>query len=613
MTGAASLASDIQHTTPFHAIRTRGHNRLDQDDISHSSTQGEYTMRLDPDNRASGSSGLTTAAPALWLHARKHASPAESGRHRITALRQLRGLVRTGTTVLGLALASLLLLTPDVQAKGGVGAVNRPGVGPATPAGSPTPFDIVGAIQSFSAFTPNNAYSGGTIVVNGTSVKIPANLVVTLPAAYFTVGQLFGNSLQSGLALNDTPPPIAAYEVSISGNIVNGEYLAGLVSIAQQSANIGNGFIKSINYTTGELCVGSTNVGGCTSADARVVINDPEGRYGQKNGVNGKATPDPRFSVDSDNPTIHAASGYPLCVPRVAPPAIDAECPMVNRPKDATGAFSPLYVMDANALIPPVLFAVGGVGAVPPCPACNPAKQAPLVVGDYINYSGILASNGTGGTYMAAYALEANVGIYTQIGKTPFYMFMDAPLISTGPGICPANAECQARLKTSIWVTDPSRTPAMYAVDENPDTGARTSRPLPSTLTNTAFFGRFVFVTDKELLVLGNQTTEGVTREIMARVAGVPAGTPVFYATTGAPNSSVAANGLVFGQYVSPVGNYIFPERNAAGAILTPYNFRCLAFLAKGWAQGGALPRIGPLAPFPEAGGLAPAGVNCAF
>ena len=229
------------------------------------------------------------------------------------------------------------------------------------------------------------------------------------------------------------------------------------------------------------------------------------------------------------------------------------------------------------------------------------------MVGDYITYSGILA-RGAMGIYVAAYAIEANVGIYTPLGGPVFYMYIDAPLISTGPVACPANAECQARLKTSIFMTDASRTPALYAVDENMS-GARTSRALPSTITNTTFYGRFVIVVNKDVGVLGG--ANGVTREIMGRVAGVPDGTPVFYGST-APTGNVSANGLVWGQYVSPVGEYIFPEPNVAGGILTPYNFRCLAFLAKGWAQGGAL-AVGPLSPFPEAGGLAPAGVNCAF
>jgi hypothetical protein len=147
----------------------------------------------------------------------------------------------------------------------------------------------------------------------------------------------------------------------------------------------------------------------------------------------------------------------------------------------------------------------------------------------------------------------------------------------------------------------------MYAVDEDL-VGGRTSRPLPSTLTNIGVLGRFVFVTDKDTRVLGG--ANGVTREIMGRVAGVVAGAPVFYGPAPAQATPNTANGLVAGQYVSPVGDYIFPEPNVAGGILTPYNFRCLAFLAKGWAESGALPNIGQPVPFPEA--TAPATVNCA-
>lgn len=531
------------------------------------------------------------------------------GLHAVHPLRQIRAFAGPALMTTGLALACLTAIVPPAQARGGVVNPNAITVGPATPAGSPVPFDITGAIQSLTAYSLGNPYSGGSIVVNGITVIIPANLVVTLPAAYKTVGQIFIDSPvpnQSGLALNDTPPPIAAYEAGIAGNIVNGVYLAGLVSIAPQSLNTANGFIRSIDYATGQMCVGSTP-GPCVASDARVMINDPDGRYGLANGAGSKPSPDKRFGVDSDNPTIHAASGYPMCVPRVAPPATDAECPMVNRPTVSPGVFASSFVMDSNFLIPPPPF-VGG--AVAPCGAsCNVNKQAPLAVGDYIAYSGILARDNTG-IYIAAYSIEANVGIYTPAGGPVFYIYMEAPLISTGPAICPANAECQARLRTSIFVTDPSRTPAMYGVDEVPATGARTSRALISTLINTAVLGRFVFHTEKDTRVFGG--ANGVPREIMARVAGVADGMPVFYATTpGVPPAMVKANGLVFGQYVSPMGEYIFPEPNVGGAVLTPYNFRCLAFLAKGWGQGGALTGILPLSPFPEA--LAPATVNCTF
>ena len=559
-------------------------------------------------------------ALARWFHNGRQASATASGQHYRSALQRLLTLVCASTMLLGFALASLMLLAPYAQAKGGVGGGAVPGaiplsVGAATLPGQPTPFDIVGAIQSFTN-TPTGKYSG-TIVVNGITVQIPQHLVVTLPAAYKTVGQLFLESpvaRQSGLALLDLPAPIAAYEATIAGNIVGGVYTAGLVSIAQQSLNTANGYIRSIIYSTGDLCVGSTPVGAvsgataCALTDTRVVINDPLGRYGLANGTaNGtskKASPDKRFSVDADNPTIHARSGYPMCVPRFTPPVNDPTCPMANRPSGST-----LYVMASLPMTAPAQF-VGLV--IPACPSCNAKEQAPLVVGDYITYSGILSNdNDTRGTYVAAYALEANVGIYTPSGGTPFYMYMDAPLISTGPAACPANAECQARLKTSIFMTDPFRTPALYAVDED-RLGARTSRPLPSTITNTGVLGRFVIVVNKDVGVLG-LNVGGVTREIMGRAIGVGAGASVFYGPlpAGAPAAGTA-NGLVAGQYVSPVGSYIFPEPNIAGGILTPYNFRCLAFLAQGW--GGDLPGgVGPLNPFPEAGGVAPGSVNCAF
>ena len=579
-------------------------------------------MRLDPDNRALGSPEWTAAAPPTGFNARKQTRPADSGQHHRTALRRLPALVRTSARLLGFALVSLAMLTQAVQAKGGVGGGVVPGatplsVGPATLPGGPAPFDIVGAIQSFSVITPNNLFSGGMIVVNGISVVIPTNLVVTLPAAYKTVGQLFIESPvagQSALALIDLPAPIAAYEATIAGNIVNGAYIAGLVSISQQSLNTANGYIRSINYSTGELCVGRTPGTLCDLTDARVVINDPDGRYGLANGTVagalGKAKLDARFTVDADNPTIHARSGYPMCVPRVDPlNGVDPRCPIGNRPT-VLGAYVPLFVMDSIPQTPPLIFA-GRVGTIPPCGIvtatnCNVNEQAPLVVGDYIAYSGILARDISGpGIYVAAYSLEANVGIYTPLGGPVFYMYVDAPLISTGPAACPANAECQARLKTSIFMTDASRTPALYAVDENL-LGGRTSRVLPSTITNTAFYGRFVIVVNKDVAVLG--AANGVTREIMGRVAGVPDGTPVFYGPAPLKAVSGTANGLVFGQYVSPVGEYIFPEPNVAGGILTPYNFRCLAFLAKGWAQGGVL-SVGQPVPFPEA--QVPSTVNC--
>jgi hypothetical protein len=583
--------------------------------------RGGTTMKNDLNTQGNGATQCHSLASASGFTARTQTRPANFDLLLFATMRRLLADARSGVIVLGFILFALALLAPPAHAKGGVPPPNGITVGPPTAPGGPVPFDITGAIDSFTVTTPGDDYSGGTIVVDGITVVIPRNLVITMPAAYFTTGQLFKassggiTSTVSDLALRDNPPPIAAYEVSIAGNIVSNPtptYIAGLVSIAQQSLNGANGIIKSINYAKGELCVGAA-IGPCLPTDARVMINDAVGRYGLMNGTGLKESPDERFAVDTDNPTIHAASGYPMCIPRFDP-AIqdDPDCPRNNRPI-VGGVRLTTFVMDVNFLIPPAPF-VGG--AVSPCPGgCDDTKQAPMVVGDYIGYSGIMQIGANGAPYIAAYAIEANVGIFTRLGGPVYYMYMDAPLIGTGPSICPGNAECQARLKTTIFVTDPSRTPAMFAVDENPATGARTSRLLTSTLTNTAQLGRFVFVTDKDTTTLG-LPNGGVTREIVARLATTPNGTPVNYLANYGNNLNdphVKANGLVFGQYVSPVGEYIFPETNISGGIITPYNFRCLAFLTKGWAQGGALPNIGQLVPFPEAVAPAPGTVNCTF
>jgi hypothetical protein len=581
-------------------------------------------MIFDTNSRAPGASAASLAAGSSGYATCKQGSPEDSSQRGLGSWRRPLALVQKSLMALGVALASMLLAAPAAQAqlrptlaaaaplaKGGCSVPPCPvGIvaGPPTLPGGPRPFDIIGAIQAFTVSTPGNLYSGGTLMVNGITVVVPANLVATLPANYLTVGQIFAQSPVAGrsaLALNDLPAPLAAYEATISGNIVNGVYTAGLVSIAQQSLNTASGVIKAINYATGALCVGAAP-GACLATDARVIINDPSGRYGLANGAGGKPTPDARFAVDADNPTVHAASGYPMCVPRVAAPAIDPRCPLNNRP-GAAGAKLATFVMAPTALVTAAPFPVI---TIPACGAgCNVGEQAPLEVGDTVIYSGILARDAVG-TYVAAYSVEANVGIFTPPGAT-FYMYVDAPKLGTGPATCPGNAECQARLRTSIFVTDPSaaRAPLMYAVDESL-AGVRTSRALPSTLANTAQVGRYVFDTDKDIQVFGGIGGPGATREIMGRVAGVANGTAVNYGPAPAVAAPGTANGLVAGQYVSPVGEYIFPEPNVGGATLTPYNFRCLAFLANGWGQGGTLPNIGRLAPFPEA--AAPAGVNCA-
>lgn len=510
--------------------------------------------------------------------------------------------------------------------------------GPA--AAQTVPFSLVGHIQSFALSAPSNVFSPATMTVNGINVVIPANTVVVMPAAYLTPQQIFAcappglptdppqtmpcppaAAAKSRIALDDrvtlADPPLAAFEVSMEGNVVGGVYIAGLVRISQQSLNSNVGYIRNIDYASGELCIGAspTPVATCVLPDTRVRINDPGKVYGANN-----TSPDVRFSVDPENPTIHAQTGYPMCIPGVAPPAIDSKCPIGNRPL-ATGSPLTTFVMSGPDIpataLPPGQSAI--ISCKDPAPACDADKQAPFMVGDFITFQGTLFNDGDAAHpfYISAHTIEANVGIYTQGGTGhTAYVSQEKTIIGTqGPitaGACVATLECTARLRIVGFLTDPTRVQqvGVYAVDVD-SAGLRRSRKLVVAQKAQAPFGRFRFEIAKAPALLPNGL--GATREIMVRLddpAGLVDGTVI-------PDSAnspglVKANGLIAGQYVAPVAEYLFPEGLVMGAPPPPANFQCLSFLTAGWTTPG-IPPIGQLAPWPGAATppASPAGIRC--
>ncbi len=481
-----------------------------------------------------------------------------------------------------------------------------------------TPFQIVGHLKTLELIdnagnkildpSSANPFSGARMVVNGIQIVIPKNLVITLPAAYKTPQQLFNEATGpsktnkvSGLALNDTPPPLAAYEVAVDGNIVGGAFIAGLVSISQQSLNTSAGYIHQID-SNGVIHVGASPTAlSSQPGDGRLRLNDPQlpdgsGRYGLSNEAQFPAPPgnpadprfpDARFTVDQGNPTVHALTGFPMCVPRSP---IDPDCPTTNRPAGLT-----TFVMGNADLVPPVRF---GNDSITACPACNAAKQAPIKVGDYVTYAGTLAQD-TVGQFVSVHTLVANVGIYTAPGINPAYVTLDESLLGTrGPVLdCGADAECQDLLKVEGFTTDPSRRVSVYAIDVALG-GTPKVRLLHSTEKDQAVFGRFRYVPPLTAATLfdfdGN--LKGATRELMVRIddpAPLPDGVDV-------PETPKAAHGLTAGTYVAPVGEYIFPEPTGVqGGPQPSLNFQCLAFLANGWALADSglptsIPRLDP-------------------
>jgi len=501
-------------------------------------------------------------------------------------------------------------------------------------------FDVTGFIQSatLDASCQASPHCGGTITINGQVITVPKELVTVLPANQLTWQELFTQAPapygmasavpSTGLAMNDLPAPLTQYQAEVIGNRVLGGpagadlYIAGLINISQNALNSGAGFINFINYSTGELNVGGT-LG--VANGARVQLNDPVGRYGRV------MSPDPRFASDSDNPTITAMSGFPMCVPRTDPGTLaapgldDALCPQGNRPLAPSG-FSTLFTMN-DPTFP-------GLAGVPP----DAARQAPFEVGDWVTYAGTLVTDaatpttgpmpttGAAGTYVSAHTITNNVGIYTAPGTNPAYVRIDVSLIGTGGLSVLGVGEAVARTRFEGFSTDQTRNIHLYGLDLNSVTGAITDRDWgqigidPGPGAGGGVQGRWRFrppcgtpgvaaggnvggvppsPPPTQKVCLGPVAGDFIppTREMRAvlqssaALGGASAWVPGQVATT--------ANGIIAGQYRAPIQLYIFPE-NVPGAPIVPNNFNTIPFLSQGGYTSTLGTLVGQLNPWPD-------------
>ncbi len=458
----------------------------------------------------------------------------------------------------------------------------------------PTPsFSMLGYLQELALSNPADPLSAGSMRVNGITVVLPANLLIKMPGQYLTVNDLFRGphpgvapalaavQPRSGLALADVPRPAIAFEVQVIGNIVAGQYVAGWVNITQQDLNVGAGFIRAIDTAKGEMLVGPDTGPVPSAAMTRVRINDPAGRYGSANAAKtGGAAMDERFASDPGNAPVAADTGYPMCLPRSA---ADADCPAGNRaPAPNTGRFT-----------------CGPISAEPTAPAlpgCNPVKPAPLQVGDYINFSGMLTEDApaSGTFFVAAHAVHAMAGIYTSPGANPAYVFVEEALVGTlgepYPGI---DQEETSRFRLVGFTTDPSRRVEVFLVDVagSVETERRLTTLTPSPV---AQIGRIRITLPAKANFLP------ITRDVRIRIEG--------------HTSTKVAGGLDSGQYTAPVSEYIYPENTRFGRPRLPVSvpFENFCFLKNGGGLLGTLGRDGlpdaarpviqRLNPFPESG-----------
>jgi hypothetical protein len=538
-----------------------------------------------------------------------------------------------------IALAGSGVLATQASAKGGTAKPPQGAVSPIVTPTLPDPawsvdpstlrgFDVTGYIQASAVNNdgcPNETDKsrwGGSVTLDGTTITVPCNLVVQMPANTLTWSQFVGDGTLAPLDLKSGVGsifPSVGFELHAIGNTVGSKDIAGLIYVSQQSTNGGSGVIKTIDYSTGNLTLDNGTV---------IQINDPKGRFGRAQ------SPDERFSVDDANPTIHAATGYPMCVPRTDPSqADDPLCPQKNRPKaaDAGGCrnFSVAGVVPpaSGELSRPAPGQVYCSQYVMPAPGAatgpDSRQQAPFEVGDFINYSGTLMSDGT----MSVNTIEANLGIYTQPGTQPGYVAIgEFGVGSADPSATAINGVAQEtadRIFLEAETTDVKTPVDIYMMDVNKDSGAITNRWItPYEMTGENQLG----------VPSGGITTQNTGPQPQrARIRATKAPTGLLSqptrtvrvvqrtlcqpqpSTTGGPYDQAAldkclrdaptvANGLKAGQYLAPVFEYIFPENVKPGDLVVPNDLWHLPFLRSG--EGATTPSdvgpsVGPLTPTP--------------
>lgn len=516
-------------------------------------------------------------------------------------------------------------------------------------------FDITGFIQAATLGGAGSgsgvgARQGGFITVNGHLITVPSNTIVILPATALTWQELFTfapapyTGVATGMALSDVPAPLTTYEAHVVGNRVGNTYIAGLVWISQHALNSGQGFINCISYANPaapEIFVGGP-IGTC-GAGARIRINDPAvgatgtGRYGFA------FSPDVRFTVDQDNPTISSITGFPMCVPRVDPNvAVDPLCPLTQRPL-VGGPVA--CAAPATAGAPCTSYTMANPGAVGLGGPMDPRTQAPFMVGDYVTFLGTLVQDsapatptagpwpGAANTYIAAHTIINNVAIYTVGGTDPAYVSIGVSIMGTGGLTVIGANEVAVRTRFEGFTSDvdagtnpgsttntfPSqRLIKLYGVDFTPVTGATTDRylgvigvdPGPPTGASKGrwrfrppclAFGTVPAKPDKDCVMNQSNTFLPPPREARAVIGASQDGTkaPAFTAPI-TPASPTSANGIVYGQYHAPISTYAFPEQLPGMAPIPENNFNSIDFLARGGYISAAGTVAGMLDPWPS-------------
>jgi hypothetical protein len=461
-----------------------------------------------------------------------------------------------------------------------------------------TPGAVVTPVAPPPPPTPDGCKtSGGWLQINNDIIRVPANTVVFFPNTYQTWEEIFENNPgavmcsapgvcsftapvagESGLALSDTARVIFTTEAHVQGQIVHGTYMAGIIQIAQQSVNGMQGFIESLNYADGSMTINGIRV---QINDPALQITDMNGNLFNKGRYSIGQSPDIRFTADQGNTTIRSLTGYPMCIPRLAPGTYpagpgtpgtadpyfpgttgldDPQCPELNRPRDQSLNVINIYTMNVPGDAPTV---------DNPFPQ-DPYTEVPFEVGDFVTIIGTQFLDATTfQPFVSATSIVANLGVYTFPNVDPAYVEIEVLLQGTGGTPDPSfPQEAARRTRVEGFSTDSLRNVDISAIDID-SCGNLTFR-LPTWVSN--------FPVEQGLPLIGKKgrwrfRPNGGT--FLPPVQNVGA-------QVSCGRVDVQNYGLVYGYYQLTEPEFIFPEDLVPGNSPPSYNFQDLPFLVSG-------------------------------
>ncbi|XMA18348.1 hypothetical protein WAI453_011139 [Rhynchosporium graminicola] len=320
-------------------------------------------------------------------------------------------------------------------------------------------------------------------------------------------------------------------EVSVTGNIINNVIIAGQFSVSQLDLAFASGSIEGLS-ADGAIKIKN---------GPTLRINDPRARY------SAGYTNLPFFTADDENASIASFSGFPMCVPRGSG---DSKCPDSNRPAGSSSFVVP-----------------------------NASQMVPIRVGDYIEYSGVQVGGET-----IVYSMVVNINIQTS-GTQACYIRVEDAII----GVQDASAAVEAARHRFVGYTSRSDLPlTIYAIDQDPCTGAETDRLVASTNVVASARNKW------EVRIPKGSNIGLFTRNYRVKCGDTIITTP---------------DGFNAGSYVQPVSEWVFPELVTPGGTPPPLEFSNIGPMRNGFGViDGQV--FGQLNPWP--GATAPTVVACA-